>query len=149
MDVRTYIFRLITAALLCGILHSFPSEKTTVGKIGRMLSGLVIVILMISPVTQISFKDLTWYLDDLAAQADEYATAGKIAAENSINGIIKKQTEAYIFDKAESLGLEIAVEVELNGDNNSVPCGVTIKGEASPFAKEIMSAYIEMNLGIP
>ena len=114
-----------------------------------MLSGLVIVILMISPVTQISFKDLTWYLDDLAARADEYATAGKIAAENSINGIIKKQTEAYILDKAESLGLEIAVEVELNGDNNSVPCGVTIKGEASPFAKEIMSAYIEKNLGIP
>ena len=149
MDITSYILRIIAAAILCGILRVFLNEKNTVGKIGRLLCGLFMMITLLSPITQLSFKDITWYFEGLTEQAEEYANNGKLSAENSICGIIKEQTAAYILDKADGMGLEIAVEVELNEDHNPIPCGVTISGDASPYAKEIIRSYIEANLGIP
>lgn len=149
MDVKAYVLRLVAAAILCGILRVFLNEKNTVGKIGRLLCGLFMMITLLSPVTQFSFKDITWYFESLTEQAEEYANNGKLSAEKSICGIIKEQAAAYILDKAEGIGLKIAVEVELSEDHNPVPCGVTISGDASPYAKEIIRSYIETNLGIP
>ena len=43
---------------------------------------------------------------------------------------------------------QIAVEVELDDNNHSIPCGITIDGSVSPYIKEVMGDYIEQTLGI-
>ena len=50
-------------------------------------------------------------------------------------------------DKADRMGLEISLEVELD-DNNSVPSGACISGDLSPYAKKVLGEYIEDSLGI-
>ena len=79
---------------------------------------------------------------------DVYVSEGKSMAANQVADIIKSQSEAYILDKANRMGLEISVEVELDNDNNSIPSSVCISGNISPYAKKVLSEYITDCLGI-
>lgn len=146
--MKEYIFGIMVAGIICSIAGSLVSNKTATGKILRLLAGTLMVVTILSPVANITFGSISDYLDGLASQGDYYASNGKTMAEESMSAIIKQQVEAYILDKADRMDLDIAVEVALDDRNNSVPCGVTITGDISPYAKKIMGSYIEENLGI-
>lgn len=145
--MKGYIISIVVAGIICSIADLFLDKKTATGKIAKMLSGVLMCITVISPLANISFKHITNYFDSLSVHADTYVEEGKNSAQSGIDEIIKSQTEAYILDKAKSMGLDVAVEVELD-DDNSVPCGVTIAGEVSPYAKGLMASYIEESIGI-
>lgn len=146
--MKDYILGIMVTGVVCGIVGGLVSNKTATGQILRLLTGILMVIAIISPVVNISFTHITDYIDDLAAQGDYYANQGKTTAEESMSAIIKEQIEAYILDKADRMSLDIAVEVALDEGNNSVPCGVIITGNLSPYAKGILGSYIEETLGI-
>lgn len=145
--MKNYVISIIVAGIICAIADLLLDNKTATGKIAKILTGILMCVTVLTPLTNISFKYISNYFDSLSVHADNYVEDGKASAQISINGIIKSQTEAYILDKAESMGLDVAVEVELD-DDNSVPCGVTIAGEASPYAKGLMASYIEETIGI-
>ncbi len=147
-NIKAYIMSIVAAAIICGVTRGLLNEKTTIGQAGRLLSGILMAITILSPLTTISFRNITDYFEGISVEADKYVDDGKTAAKDSIAGIIKSQVEAYILDKANRMGLEISVEVELDASNNAVPCGVTVTGKLSPYAKEVMSTYMEENLGI-
>ncbi len=145
--MKNYIISIIIAGIVCSILDLLLDKKTATGKIAKILTGILMSVTILTPFTNISFKYITNYFDSLSFNADNYVEQGKTSAQISISEIIKSQTEAYILDKAKSMGLDVSVEVELD-DNNSVPCGVTIVGEISPYAKGLMMSYIEESIGI-
>lgn len=147
-NMKAYILSIVTAAIICGIARGILDEKSTAGKMSILLSGLLMAITLISPLKDISFRDVTAYFEGISSQANVYVQEGSDAALNNMRGIIKTKTEAYILDKADRMGLEIAVEVELDGSNDKVPSGVVINGDISPYYKRVLSAYIENNLGI-
>ena len=124
------------------------NNKTAVGRIAQMLCGVLLAITILSPVLDISFRGITDYFDDLSDEAQAFVNEGKIMSQESIDAIIKTRTEAYILDKANRMGLQIAVEVELDATNHSIPGGVVYTGTVSPYAKEILCGYVEDNLGI-
>ena len=146
--MKDYILRIVMAAIVCAIAGGLLNEKTTAGKLARLLCGIFLTITVFSPFANVRFQNITDYFDDISVEAQSYVEDGTTAAENSINGIIKRQTEAYILDKANLMGLEITVEVELDEEENSVPCGVKLTGNASPYAKQVLGAYIAENLGV-
>lgn len=146
--MKEYILGIVVAGIVCSVSRSLVSNKTATGQILRLLTGILMVITILSPVVNISFTHITDYLDGLAAQGDFYASSGKTMADESMSVFIKEQVEAYILDKADRMNLDIAVEVALDDSNNSVPCGITITGNLSPYAKGVMSSYIEEELGI-
>ena len=146
--MRSYILGIVAAAIVCGIIRSMVNEKTSTGQIAKMLSGILMTLVVIAPLADISFSDIADYFEDISVDADGYSIDGKTDARIEVNKIIKANAEAYILDKAASMGLEIAVEVELSDDNDSIPCGVTISGAVSPYAKQVMGAYIADSLGI-
>lgn len=146
--MKSYVISIVAAAVVCAVTRSLLSEKTAAGQIARLLSGILMTLTVVAPLANITFDNLTGYLDGLSLAADGYVEDGKAAAQDSVAEIIKSQVEAYILDKADSMGLEIAVEVALDDGNDTVPCRVTITGTLSPYAKEVMSAYIEENIGV-
>ncbi len=147
--MKDYILSIIAAAIVCGIVNSLLRDKSGSGQILRILTGVLMAITVLKPLASISFSHITDYLDDLSTTADAYVEEGKSAAQESIAAIIKSRSEAYILDKANQMGLDIAVEVELDAGNNSIPCGVTISGALSPYAKNVLTDYIINGLGIP
>ena len=61
--------------------------------------------------------------------------------------IITQQTQSYILDKADTLGVCLEVGVELNEE--MVPWRVTMTGEAPPYARQRLEGIIQDDLGIP
>lgn len=145
--MKNYVMSIVIAGIVCSIAKAMLSKNTATGKLVGILTGVLMCVTILTPLTRISFDHITDYFDTLSMDADYYTQSGKTAMQTDIETIIKSQTEAYILDKAKSMGLEVAVEVELD-DNNSVPCGVTITGAISPYAKRVMEVYIEETIGI-
>ena len=146
--LKAYVLSVVAAAILCTIVQVLLGKKSAVGRIAHLLSGILMAITVIAPLGQITFQGISEYWDDLSYDAQKYVTDGTSVAENQMREIIKARTEAYILDKANRMGLQIAVEVELDGYNGNIPCAVVIDGTASPYAKEQLSSYIEEALGI-
>ena len=146
--MKAYILSMIAAAVLSAIVKAFVDNKTATGKLIGLLCGVVLVISIVNPMVNIKFNNLSAYFRSISADAEGYIRDGTDAAEKSVADIIKSRTEAYILDKADQMGLDISVEVELDEDIDSIPCGVTINGIVSPYAKEVISEYMEETLGI-
>lgn len=147
--IGQYLLSVAVAALICGILSALVGKKTTGGALVKLLCGLFLVATVISPWAQVQLDDLTSYLDSLTLDANTITSAGvEIAAEEEA-AIIKSKLEAYILDKADSLGLDLAVDVTLEEIQPYLPHTVTLTGTVSPYAKQVLSQYIADDLGIP
>ena len=143
-----YITSIIVAAILCAIIKGLIGEKSATGKISGLLCSVLMAITLIAPFKDVKFYNIPSYFNSLTDSADKYVLEGTSAAEKSIADIIKVQTEAYILDKADRMGLDISVEVELDERNSNVPDRVTVKGKLSPYAKEVFSNFLQDELGI-
>ncbi len=143
-----YILRIVAAAIICAAVGMILPQKTATGQIVKMLCGALLLITVISPLSNISFRNITNYFDSLSVDADGYVEEGSAAMQEQVAVIIKTQSESYILDKAGQLGLRIAVEVALDENNNSIPCGITVTGQVSAYNKKILSSYITDTLGI-
>ena len=69
-------------------------------------------------------------------------------AENEKSRIIKMQTEAYISNKAESMGADIDVVVQLSEQEPIVPISVSITGDVSPYIKSRLQQIISNDIGL-
>jgi len=145
--MQNYILSIVATAIFCAITRSLLDEKSTMGQIVRLLGGILLSVAIIAPIKNISFQDITVYFDDIALEADVYREQGSAFAKESSQSIIKAQTEAYILDKANQMGLDISVEVSL-GEDDMIPNGIAITGTVSPYAKEVMETFMEDTLGI-
>ena len=75
-------------------------------------------------------------------------TAGEELAVNSARDSISEQLEAYILDKADSMGLSLDVEVILKQDGSFLPETMTIEGRATKQQAEELLEEITDALGI-
>ena len=149
MNIKSYILGIVASAMVCAIAGSLVNDKTSTGKLVKLIANLLMTVTILAPLVNISFQNITNYLDDISIQANQYAENGTQMAQDRAAGIIKSKTEAYILDKANSMGLEIGVEVELDDSSNTLPSGVIISGTLSPYAKQVLGEYMEDMLGIP
>ena len=146
--MREYILNIMIAAIFCAVASTLLSQKSAVGQIVKMLCGILLVVTAITPLVNISFRHITDYIEGLTIDANAYVSDGSLVMQEQINAIIKEETEAYILDKANQMGLQIAVEVVLDENNHSIPSYVTVTGTISPYTKEVLSGYIANTLGI-
>ena len=51
-------------------------------------------------------------------------------------------------DKARALQVSLTVDVILDDSGIPAPCGVRISGQVSPYAKGVLSDFMEKELGI-
>ena len=140
----------VTAAGLigCACKQLLP-EKGTAAHMGRMLAGLFLVFTVISPLADVELGRWDWTLSDLRQQAEAAVIAGQENSKAALQHGIKQRTEAYIWDKAQKLEANLAVEVTLSDDTIPVPVSVRLSGNISPYAKRQLQDILETELGIP
>ena len=147
-DIRQYLLTVISAAFLCGIINGIIGKNGSYGTIVKLVSSLVLVLTVISPWTKIKLQDLSQYTEGLMHEAETITQNGEAFALSQSTSIIKSKTEAYILDKAASIGLNIEVEVTLCESVPHIPCAVKITGNASPYLKQKLHKIITNDLGI-
>ena len=146
---RQYLLSVTAAAILCAIVKGLTDKKGSPAALIKLICGIFLAITVLAPWTSINLSGLTDYMKSFTIDADAAAAEGADYAREETAAIIKSQTEAYILDKALSMGANLQVSVTLSEDTLPVPCAVTISGNISPYAKERLTLYIMDDLNIP
>lgn len=142
--LREYIISVITVAFLGGLLCDLLKEGT--GKeVVRLLYGLSLTLTVICPFTDIRMGDVTKQAAPLLVEGRIASSDGEKMAERAMSDIIKRETEAYIQNKAADYHTDLAVEIVLE---NAVPVSVIMKGSVSPYAKAQLEMMLEEELNI-
>ena len=147
--MKAYILGIVAAGIVSAVVGCLVNGKTPTGKIIRLLCGVLITTSVVAPLGQASFQNVSDFWNSVNLDASDYVAHGELAAKQEHDAIIKEASEAYILDKAARMGLDIAVEVELDDSKDSIPCKITVSGALSPYAKSVLSEYIAEQLGIP
>lgn len=141
-----YMICVVAAALLSGILTRL-TQRCSSGEIVRMLCGIFMTIVLIQPMIGGKELILDSELQGLGKQAEAISEEGTAEAENLRKEFIKQRVEAYISNRAETIGAEIQASVSLGED--CVPVSVRITGKISPLNRSRLAQVIVSELGIP
>lgn len=147
--IRQYILSVVAAAIICAILRSILGDKGNTAGMVKLICGLFLAFTVVRPIAEIQIGELALFTDGIEAEARQAVSAGEIYAWESMAAIIKAESEAYILDKAKSLGAELTVEVTVSSDASPVPTAARITGAVSPAAKTQLQTILEEDLGIP
>ena len=149
MDLGKYLLSVTAAALLASVVTSLLGDRSTIGAVVKMLSGIYLTLAILVPLCQLRLNEITDLKSELTTQAQQIAIVGQNAARDAMAESIIASTQTYILDKANSMGIRLTVEVELDDSPVPVPCSIRIKGNISPYQKEKLSVIIQQDLGIP
>lgn len=147
--VRQYLLSVTAAAIVCSIINRVIGKTGTYAAIVKLITGLFLVFTVISPFAKLQIADLPAYMDSLSVDADQVVMDGQQTARDAVTEIIKAEAEAYILDKAAALDLTVEAEVIVSDTDIPQPCAVTLRGSASPYAKQRLQQLIANDLGIP
>ncbi len=147
--VQTYLISVISAAIIVSIAILLTKDNGMISVVVKIMSGLILSITIIKPLISQGYFDFTQYIADVGIEAESYIDSGKITADTQWQKIIKDRVEAYIFDKATALGLDLTVNVRLSENDPYIPVSVSLAGSVSPYTKSSLSQIIENELGIP
>ncbi len=144
--LRAWLMSVIAASLLLSLLNSLLPEGTP-RTIARMTGGLVLLLVILRPVTQLDLSGLDLHYGACTQQINQQIAAYQEENEAQMRTIIERRTAEYISDKARQLGLtcEAAVTAEEQESGVFSPVGATLSIEKN----QELSDYIASELGIP
>lgn len=146
--MKAYVLSILSSAIVCGTTELFANKDSAIGKLIHLLGRLLIVVSLLSPLANFTFYDVSAYFESINFDAETYAKSGEKYAYDQKSEIIFSKLEAYILDKANQLQCDISVDISLTEGEYPIPNRVQLFGTVSPYAKEVLSSYIEDTLGI-
>lgn len=139
-----YILSVTAAALISGLLCGLL--ETGFGKeLLKLLCGLFLTLTVLKPISDIDFTAIQRTYQAERTAAAYTSAAGEKMAQDAIADIIKRETEAYILDKAAEWDAEISVEITIE---HNLPIAAKLQGRISPYAKTQLGTVLEKELGI-
>lgn len=144
--LKNYLIAVCSAAILSAILKQLIGKSKMSSGTVNLLSGLFVAICIISPWKDFSLQDLEIYNPLHTQLGQSYVETGKRITQNQIDAIISEKIESYILEKANQLGVQVEVSVELAED--SIPFKSIVSGRLSPEEKKTLSAFLEKEIGI-
>ena len=147
--MREWILSIVCGAMILSVLQ-VVAPKNAVGTVGKIAGGLMMLWLIVQPLMGLDTEKLADLLAerDLVFQKNE-AELTEIHHE-SLEMIIESEIEAYIQDKAISMGIECEVNAvyEWRSEEEPVPISVEVISADPAEAKAQVSSLIEEMLGI-
>lgn len=145
--MREYLLAVTVAALVSAIATKLI-KNGTIAAVLRLICGIFMAITVVSPWLSIRFDELQDIATIIWADGSGAAQSGENLARETMSQYIIQQTQAYILDKAEALGVSLDVQVSISEEELPVPIGVKLSGAVSPYARSVLTQYISDNLGI-
>ena len=136
-----YLMRLVCAAFLCALIGTMAGSSQG---IRRLIAGIFLTLTALSPMGELDLPDLD--PDRLHAEAQAAVQDGTRQADEMRADIISEACEAYIWNKAAEMGLELEIRLELNEDG--MPRSVVLTGNASPLERQRLMQLIVQDLGV-
>lgn len=148
-EVKTALISLVGAGLLLSILLDFLKDGT-VKQTVQLSGGILLTLLILVPLTQFDLNAFGQYLTEIQMERDLLETDIPVENEKILAGIIQEKTEAYILDKASTLGAKITADVTVTaGEIYPYPSEVVIVGTLTAQQQETLASWLAENLAIP
>lgn len=147
-ELGRYLLVIIMTAFSCELLQKLISSNSSVGKTVKLVSRVVILCAVLAPIVPKLGGEMMMYIPEFSDAASVLAQEGDEYAQKEMMAIIKSRCTSYIFDKAQSLGLSVEIDLELSEIAPHTPLRICISGRASPYAKNRLMQIIENELGI-
>ncbi len=148
MDIKSYILSVAAAGLLCGIITKLAGKEGAQSQLIQIAAGLILMFTLIQPLARIQWTHPSDWLEDLQQDSGNAVQDGLQQTASVLAQSIKEQTQAYILDKATSMGAAVEVEVLVSQDTIPVPVGAILCADVSPYVKVQLSDMMEKDLGI-
>lgn len=147
--VREYLLSLVAAALLTTLVRSCLPEGG-VKRVAAAVCGLLLMLCALSPLLRLQPEDIAQAISRIQMESETMRTGVEVKNRELVSQIIMQNTQTYILDKADSMGLSIQVSVEMDDSGAyPYPCRATLRGICTEAQRLRLSQWIEENLGIP
>ncbi len=147
--VRGYLLSITAAALLLALAQALL-PRGAARRTAAMAGGLLILLTVLSPLAKLDYDSLAKSIARFQMETETIRTGIEVNSRDLMAEIIKQRCETYILDKAEEMGLKLRVEITVSsGTDYPYPTAVTLQGTAGERQKQMLTAYIVENLGIP
>ncbi len=146
-NLRIYLLSIIVIAIICSVIVTITNDIGAVSSIIKLLCSIFITVAILTPLVTFSNVDMS-NIFQMEIDTETIISEGEEVAENEKSRIIKMQTEAYISNKAESMGADIDVIVQLSEQEPMVPISVSITGDVSPYIKSRLQQIISNDIGL-
>ncbi len=143
-EIRIYLLRIIAAAILCSVVTSLCNASKFSSLI-RMILGIVMAISVLQPILNIDVSRLSMNIQSITDGGETIITQGRETAQRALSAIVSEGIGEYIEEKARQLGADIAVHVDVK---DGAPVGVFLEGDASPYIRSQLSAWILTEIGL-
>lgn len=144
--MRAWLLGIVLTSLAGGLARQLAPQGREQAMV-RLAAGLLLAAAILRPLAgqQWDAEALLPDLPDL--RAGEQAAAYQKNQQDALSAIIAEKTQAYIWDKANQLGLACQVTVATAAGESGIPLPdtVTILGPYSPA----LAACIEEEVGLP
>lgn len=144
--LREWLTSIVVVTLLLSVAQTLVPEGS-IRRVASFVGGLILLAALLRPVLGTDLErmrlDLNGYEQALQEAREELVSS----RETELTERIEERTAAYISDKADALGLKVAVRVEATTgpDGVSLPEKVELTG---PYSRELAD-FMTRELGIP
>ena len=141
----------ITCAALVGALAEGLAPAGRVKKAGRLAVGLLLLLAVVKPLGGLDDRALAGALESYRPDRGTYEAALEEKSGAVLKTIIEERTNAYISDKAKTLGMDCSAEVTYyyGPDGEVRPEAVVVQGKWTEDQRGALSRALEGELGIP
>ena len=148
--LRSWIIGITCAAMISAVLQAFMPKGGT-GRAGRLAGGLMLLLAVVQPLAGLDYDSLAQSLTQLRLAETGQAEAFAEMNEALMKELIETETEAYILDKTEELGITCRVDVtyHLESGETPYPQQVVLTGQMTEGQRERLAKLIEADLGVP
>lgn len=142
------------AVIYTGIVCSTAMLLTPEGRVKKALAIICAVAMcasVASPLAELDFDAYSKAMAHYELDAEKYLGQGEDYSKNLNRTIIEDKCRAYILDKADEIGAELAdvtVTAMWSSDGYWYPHEVRIVSSAADEQKSILSDFIQTQLGI-
>lgn len=144
--MRAWLLGIVFTSLAGGLARQLAPAGREQAAV-RLVSGLLLALAILQPLAGLTGAGRALENMDWMPEAGEQTELYRKNQQEALSAIIEEKTQAYIWDKANRLGLACTVTVEAAAGESGVPLpsGVTIRG---PYSREL-ARCIEEEVGIP
>lgn len=141
--MRQYVLSLTCACVMVAV-----AESIGMGRAGKLLSGLFLALVLISPLRDIRLGELWQAPENLYRDGQAIAASAEAETKRSICDIIIERTRTYILDEAEALGGTVTVEAIALDEASLVPIRVELGGRVTPYVRSCLSDFLISKIGL-
>ena len=147
--INEYLLSISAAALLTSVAASLVVNGN-VGKIVNCIVMLILVLVVFVPVAKINVSNIARSIAMFRMDLEQEKTGIEVNNREILAELIKEKCEAYILDKAETLGVTIQADITISEEGGyPYPVHIRIIGRVSAEDRAYLQRIIEEDIGIP